>query len=104
MSSVLKPWFFDITVTSLITSVLDSLQQLCYNLLALFSLAKWKRYRPLWKLDKTIVMEKFANKNPSCVAYDDKLQFYTRIMEEVGQQPMTKVSKCTKTCELCLFP
>lgn len=36
-------------------------------------------------------MEKFASKNPSCVAYDDKLQFYARIMVEVTQQPMIKV-------------
>ncbi|KAL2092820.1 hypothetical protein ACEWY4_012618 [Coilia grayii] len=49
-------------------------------------LNRWKRYRPLWKLDKAIVMEKFAAKRPSCVMYDDKLQFYTCISKEVAQQ------------------
>ncbi|KAG5280454.1 hypothetical protein AALO_G00060150 [Alosa alosa] len=53
-------------------------------------LNRWKRYRPLWKLDKAIVMEKFAAKRPSCVMYDEKLQFYTRISKEVTQQPFVK--------------
>lgn len=53
-------------------------------------LNRWKRYRPLWKLDKAIVMEKFAAKRPSCVMYDDKLQFYTRISMEVAQQACWK--------------
>lgn len=44
---------------------------------------RWKRYRPLWKLDKTIMLEKFASKNPTCVAYDDKLQFYSKLATEV---------------------
>ena len=47
-------------------------------------LQRWKRYRPLWKLDKAIVMEKFAAKKPPCVAYDEKLQFYARITTEVS--------------------
>ncbi|XP_048858906.1 dynein axonemal heavy chain 10 [Brienomyrus brachyistius] len=50
-------------------------------------LGRWKRYRPLWKLDKAIVMEKFAAKKPTCVAYDEKLQFYARVSQEVAAQP-----------------
>ncbi|XP_067084612.1 dynein axonemal heavy chain 10 [Osmerus mordax] len=53
-------------------------------------LNRWKRYRPLWKLDKAIVMEKFAAKRPSYVTYDDKLQFYARVSQEVSQQPLAK--------------
>lgn len=53
--------------------------------------AKWKRYRTLWKLEKTLVMEKFAAKNPSAVAYDDKLLFYSRIAEDVINLAAPKV-------------
>ncbi|XP_062874230.1 dynein axonemal heavy chain 10 [Trichomycterus rosablanca] len=53
-------------------------------------LNKWKHYWPLWKLDKAIVMEKFAAKKPSCVMYDEKLQLYSRISQEVAQQPLVK--------------
>ncbi|XP_035641685.1 dynein axonemal heavy chain 10 [Oncorhynchus keta] len=53
-------------------------------------LNRWKRYRPLWKLDKAIVMEKFAAKRPSYVMYDEKLQFYARVSVEVALQPLVK--------------
>ncbi|XP_054568736.1 dynein axonemal heavy chain 10 [Eptesicus fuscus] len=59
-------------------------------------LQKWKKYRPLWKLDKAIVMEKFAAKKPPCVAYDEKLQFYTRIAQEVMRQPLVKEEHCVR--------
>ncbi|KAG9351776.1 hypothetical protein JZ751_023027 [Albula glossodonta] len=48
----------------------------------------WKRYRHLWKLDKDIVIEKFASKRPSCVMYDEKLQFYTQVRKEVALHPL----------------
>lgn len=59
-------------------------------------LRKWKKYRPLWKLDKAIVMEKFAAKKPPCVAYDEKLQFYTKIAQEVMRQPLVKEEHCVR--------
>ncbi|XP_019604311.2 dynein axonemal heavy chain 10 [Rhinolophus sinicus] len=59
-------------------------------------LQKWKRYRPLWKLDKAIVMEKFAAKRPPCVAYDEKLQFYSRIAYEVLRHPLVKDEHCVR--------
>ena len=46
-------------------------------------LNKWKKYRPLWKLDKTIMMEKYAAKKPSVVSYDEKLQSYCSLKEQV---------------------
>lgn len=36
------------------------------------------------------MMEKFALKNPSCVSYDEKLQSYCSLKEQVGNQPMVK--------------
>uniref|UniRef100_UPI00398F6830 dynein axonemal heavy chain 10 isoform X2 n=1 Tax=Pristiophorus japonicus TaxID=55135 RepID=UPI00398F6830 len=59
-------------------------------------LNRWKKYRSLWKMDKSIVVEKFAAKNPSCVSYDEKLQFYTRISEEVAEQAMVKDEQCIR--------
>uniref|UniRef100_G3SMY8 Dynein axonemal heavy chain 10 n=1 Tax=Loxodonta africana TaxID=9785 RepID=G3SMY8_LOXAF len=57
---------------------------------------KWKRYRPLWKLDKAIVMEKFAARKPPCVAYDEKLQFYSKIAYEVMRHPLIKDEHCIR--------
>lgn len=59
-------------------------------------LQRWKRYRPLWKLDKAIVMEKFAAKRPPCVAYDEKLQFYSRIAGDVMRHPLVKDEHCIR--------
>ncbi|XP_067910592.1 dynein axonemal heavy chain 10 isoform X4 [Heterodontus francisci] len=59
-------------------------------------LNRWKKYRSLWKMDKSIVVEKFAARNPSCVSYDEKLQFYTRISEEVAEQLMVKDEQCIR--------
>ncbi|KAM9193992.1 dynein axonemal heavy chain 10 [Dugong dugon] len=59
-------------------------------------LQKWKRYRPLWKLDKAIVMEKFAARKPPCVAYDEKLQFYSKITYEVMRHPLVKDEHCIR--------
>lgn len=51
----------------------------------------WKRYRPLWEKNKTIVHEKFAAKNPSCVMYDEKLQHLSHINQEVKLEPLFKI-------------
>ncbi|XP_066511362.1 dynein axonemal heavy chain 10-like isoform X1 [Hoplias malabaricus] len=53
-------------------------------------LNRWKRYRQLWKLDRAIMMEKFAAKWPSCARYDEKLQFYSQVRKEVALQPLVK--------------
>lgn len=53
-------------------------------------LKTWMSYRALWKLDKAIVMEKFAAKRPTCVMYDEKFQFYVKVSNEVAKQPLVK--------------
>ncbi|KAL6114194.1 dnah10 [Pungitius sinensis] len=50
----------------------------------------WKRYRSLWEKNKSIFNEKFASRNPSCVMYDDKLQFFSHINQEVMLEPLFK--------------
>ena len=32
-------------------------------------------------------MEKFAQKKPTCIAYDEKLQFYSNLVIEVRRSP-----------------
>lgn len=53
-------------------------------------LTHWKRYRPLWERNKTIVNEKFAAKNPSFVLYDEKLQFLANTNQEVLEETLCK--------------
>ncbi|KAI8922930.1 hypothetical protein BC831DRAFT_55734 [Entophlyctis helioformis] len=50
----------------------------------------WRKYRPLWKVDKVVTLEKFAQKKPSVVNYDDKLMFYAKLAKDVDSQQSTK--------------
>nr|KAJ3423035.1 Dynein heavy chain 10, axonemal [Polyrhizophydium stewartii] len=50
----------------------------------------WRKYRPLWKVDKVVTLEKFAQKKPSVVNYDDKLMFYAKLSKDVESQPSVK--------------
>ncbi|KAG8456021.1 hypothetical protein GDO86_001999 [Hymenochirus boettgeri] len=59
-------------------------------------LNRWKRYRSLWKLDKAIAIEKFAARKPTCVSYDEKLQFYTKMSLEVTREPLIKDENCIR--------
>lgn len=36
------------------------------------------------------MLEKFAQRQPSCEAYDEKMHFYTRVVAEVDAQPSLK--------------
>jgi len=46
-------------------------------------LRRWYRYRPLWNLDQSNTIEKFRVRQPSSVAYDEKLSFYNNVAGEV---------------------
>eukprot|EP00062_Callorhinchus_milii_P021625 gi/632978548/ref/XP_007905975.1/ PREDICTED: dynein heavy chain 10, axonemal [Callorhinchus milii] len=91
-------FYSDVSQNTQIIEVAVSITQNLHKLLSSLSkyLNRWKRYRSLWKLDKAIVVEKFAVKKPSCVSYDEKLQFYTRIGEEVTQQALIKDEQCIR--------
>ncbi|XP_069071115.1 dynein axonemal heavy chain 10 [Pleurodeles waltl] len=95
---VIFSFFSDISQNSYIIDQAITISQNVHKLLTSLTkyLNRWKRYRPLWKLDKAIVMEKFAAKKPSCVTYDDKLQFYTRIGQEVTEQVLYKDEQCIR--------
>uniref|UniRef100_A0A8B9QA73 Dynein axonemal heavy chain 10 n=1 Tax=Apteryx owenii TaxID=8824 RepID=A0A8B9QA73_APTOW len=85
-------FYNDISQNPLVIEQAVLITQNVHKLLAYLSnyLNRWKRYRLLWKLDKDIVMEKFAAKKPACVTFDEKLQFYTKVAQEVTQQPLVK--------------
>ncbi|TPX31992.1 hypothetical protein SmJEL517_g04802 [Synchytrium microbalum] len=53
-------------------------------------LDSWRKYRPLWKVDKVVTLEKFAQKKPSIVSFDDKLVFYSRLAKDLEVQPTFK--------------
>ncbi|KAI9102678.1 dynein heavy chain and region D6 of dynein motor-domain-containing protein [Phlyctochytrium arcticum] len=53
-------------------------------------LESWRKYRPLWKVDKVITMEKFAQKKASVVMYDEKLAFYSKLATDVESHPSCK--------------
>ena len=53
-------------------------------------LETWKKYKPLWKVDKAVTLEKFMMKNPSVIMFDEKLAFYNKLAEDVSQHYHTK--------------
>ncbi|TPX54389.1 hypothetical protein PhCBS80983_g05954 [Powellomyces hirtus] len=53
-------------------------------------LESWRKYRPLWKVDKVITLEKFAQKKPSVISYDDKLAFYSKLATDVENHASSK--------------
>ncbi|XP_030648846.1 dynein heavy chain 10, axonemal [Chanos chanos] len=85
-------FYNDICQLPLVNERATAISQSVHRLLNSVSryLNSWKRYRPLWKMDKAIVMEKFAAKKPSCVMYDEKLQFYASVSREVAQHALVK--------------
>uniref|UniRef100_A0A670YVL6 Dynein axonemal heavy chain 10 n=1 Tax=Pseudonaja textilis TaxID=8673 RepID=A0A670YVL6_PSETE len=95
---VIFSFFSDISQNPTVIEQAILITQNMHKLLASLTkyLNRWKRYRPLWKLDKAIVMEKFAAKKPPCVVFDEKLQFYMKVAQEVMQQPMVKDEQCIR--------
>ncbi|KAG8146106.1 hypothetical protein E2320_012501 [Naja naja] len=95
---VIFSFFSDISQNPAVIEQAILITQNMHKLLASLTkyLNRWKRYRPLWKLDKAIVMEKFAAKKPACVVFDEKLQFYMKVAQEVMQQPMVKDEQCIR--------
>jgi dynein heavy chain len=53
-------------------------------------LDSWRKYRPLWKVDKVVTLEKFVQKKPTIVNYDEKLTFYSKLARDVEQQSAVK--------------
>ncbi|XP_040982062.1 LOW QUALITY PROTEIN: dynein heavy chain 10, axonemal [Aquila chrysaetos chrysaetos] len=85
-------FYSDVSQNPLIIEQAVLITQNVHKLMA--SLSKysnqWKRYHLLWKLDKGTVMERLAAEKPTCITFDEELQFYMKVAQEVTQQPLIK--------------
>jgi dynein heavy chain len=75
-------------VISIVTSVCGTINKIFADLYKWID--KWRKYRPLWKVDKAATLEKFAQKKPTPVQYDEKLIFYEKMAKEVEAQAPSK--------------
>lgn len=53
-------------------------------------LDQWRRYDLLWKSDKGAALDRLAAEKPACVIFDEHLQFYMKVAQEVTQKPLIK--------------
>ncbi|NWT09443.1 DYH10 protein, partial [Vireo altiloquus] len=53
-------------------------------------LNQWKKYDPVWKSDRRAVLDRLAAENPACVIFDEHLQFYMKVAQEMTQQTLIK--------------
>ncbi|KAF1596613.1 Dynein heavy chain 10, axonemal, partial [Eudyptes moseleyi] len=85
-------FYSDVSQNPLIIEQAILITQNVHKLLASLSkyLNQWKRYHLLWKLDKGIVIERLAAEKPACITFDEELQFYMKVAQEVTQQPLIK--------------
>ncbi|NXS52178.1 DYH10 protein, partial [Brachypteracias leptosomus] len=91
-------FYSDVSQNSLIIEQAVLITQNVHKALASLSkyLNHWQRYHQLWKLDKGVAMERLAAEKPSCVTFDEKLQFYRKVAQEVTQQPLIKDEQCLR--------
>lgn len=85
-------FYSDVSQSPLIIEQADLITQNIHKLLASLSkcLNQWKKYDLLWKSDKDAVLERLAAEKPACVVFDEHLQFYAKVIQEVTQQPLIK--------------
>ncbi|KAL5017096.1 hypothetical protein ScPMuIL_006685 [Solemya velum] len=91
-------FFSDISASPEIIELVQSIQTNIKNTLMLLTryLYRWKKYRSIWKVDKQAIAERWFLKNPSVVAFDDKLQYYQKSIEEMANLPMVKNQDCIR--------
>ncbi|NWX71082.1 DYH10 protein, partial [Alca torda] len=91
-------FYSDVSQNPLIIEQAVLITQNVHKLLVSLSkyLKQWKRYQLLWKLDKGVVMERLAAEKPACVTFDEQLQFYMKVAQEVTQQPLIKDEQCIR--------
>ncbi|NWT59948.1 DYH10 protein, partial [Erythrocercus mccallii] len=85
-------FYCDISQSPLIIEQTVLITQSVHKLLASLNkcLNQWKRYDLLWKSDKDAVLGRLAAEKPACVIFDEQLQFYMKVSQEVTQQPLIK--------------
>ncbi|KAF2987534.1 hypothetical protein EK904_013207 [Melospiza melodia maxima] len=70
-----------VLITQNVQNLLESLRK-CLN--------QWNKYDQLWKSDKDAVLDRLAAQKPPCVVFDEHLQFYMTVTQEVTQGPLVK--------------
>ncbi|NWS24258.1 DYH10 protein, partial [Polioptila caerulea] len=85
-------FYSDVSQSPLIIEQAVLITQNVHKALASLSscLNQWKRYDLLWKSDKGTVLDRLAAEKPACVIFDENLQFYMKVAQEVTQQPLIK--------------
>ncbi|NXF83053.1 DYH10 protein, partial [Sclerurus mexicanus] len=85
-------FYSDVSQSPLIIEQAALVTQNVHKVLASLSkyLDQWNRYDLLWNSDRGTVLEGFAAEKPACVAFDEQLQFYMKVAQEVTQQPQIK--------------
>ncbi|XP_074410515.1 dynein axonemal heavy chain 10 isoform X7 [Zonotrichia albicollis] len=85
-------FYSDVSQSPLVTEQAVLITQNVQNLLQ--SLRKclnpWNKYDQLWKSDKDAVLDRLAAEKPPCVVFDEHLQFYMTVTQEVTQGPLVK--------------
>ncbi|XP_064619187.1 dynein axonemal heavy chain 10-like isoform X2 [Lineus longissimus] len=91
-------FFTDISANPDVIDLVQTIQTNMKNTLTTLTryLNRWKKYRLVWKQDKAAAAEKWMQKMPSVVAFDDRLQSFYKIMDEVAALPMMKDQDCIR--------
>ncbi|NWV74842.1 DYH10 protein, partial [Dasyornis broadbenti] len=85
-------FYSDVSQSPLVIEQAVLITQNVHKLLTALSkcLNQWKRYDVLWKSDKGTVLDRLAAEKPAYVIFDEHLQFYRKVAQEVTQQPLIK--------------
>ncbi|NXM16341.1 DYH10 protein, partial [Ploceus nigricollis] len=85
-------FYSDVSQSPLVIEQAVLITQNVHKLLASLRkwLNQWKKYDLLWKSDKGAVLDRLAAEKPPCVIFDEHLQFYMKVAQEVTQGPLIK--------------
>ncbi|ELU10552.1 hypothetical protein CAPTEDRAFT_221643 [Capitella teleta] len=91
-------FFSDISANQEVISLVQTVQANMKNTLTTLTryLTRWKKYRGVWKVDKAAAVDKWFQRGPSVVAFDDRLQYFFKIMDEVDTMIMIKDQECVR--------
>ncbi|XP_074640231.1 dynein axonemal heavy chain 10-like [Tubulanus polymorphus] len=97
-----EPYFFtffsDISAHPEVVELYQMIQSNIKNTITNLTkyLNTWKKYRTVWKQDKTQLAEKWMLGNPSVVNFDDRFQFFYKIIDELDAKAMVKDQECIR--------
>ena len=91
-------FFSDISVNPVVIDYVQTIQNNIKSTLTNMTryLNRWKKYKSIWKVDKQAIADKWFQKGPTVVAFDDKLQYYYKTIDEVDIQPLVKDQECIR--------